>query len=116
MRTALVTAAVLALAVAVPAAPGQGTTAARASLRVVSVSPLTLVGSGFRPSERVVVTLLMRGGPATKAVSTRTGRFVVRFRRSAPCGLVVARATGSAGSRAVARVPGGACIEPGPDG
>ena len=116
MRTALVTAAVLALVCGASAASGAGTKAQQATLRLVSAAPVTVAGVGFRRGETVVVTVTMRGGPSTRTVKSATGRFVVRFRRTAPCGLVFARAAGSSGSRAVARSLGGPCIEPGPDG
>ncbi|HSL63506.1 MAG TPA: hypothetical protein VK874_02515 [Gaiellaceae bacterium] len=111
MRPALALAAALALVAAAPAA-----TAQKPVLRLSSTSPVTVVGTGFQPREKVVVSVTMRGGASAKAVTARNGRFVVRFARTARCGLVLARAVGSKGSRAAARSLGGACIEPGPDG
>jgi hypothetical protein len=111
VRPALALAAALVLAASAPAA-----TAQKPTLRLTSTAPVTVVGAGFRPGERVVVTVTMRGGASTKVVWARNGRFVARFARMARCGLVLARAAGSQGSRAGTRSLGGACIEPGPDG
>ena len=68
-------------------------------LRVVRDAPLTLHGSGFRPRERVAVTVRMGGmALARRTRAGAAGGFTVRWlsARLDPCALpVVVRATGS---------------------
>lgn len=95
-----VAAAVLAAGVLCgPATSGQ---AARAQLRLMTSSPVTLRGTGFKAGEHVrVVTRLP--GMATKSVTVGSfGSFTVRFTGSAGtrCTGFSVTATGDRGSRA----------------
>ena len=90
------------VALATPASAAEATP----SLRLVTLTPLTLRGAGFAPAETVRVVLTPGRGrkPAVRtARATTAGSFRVRYALVAlePChGFVVATATGSAGSRA----------------
>ena len=81
----------------------------RATLSIVSVSPLTVTGKRFVAHERVK---LLVGSPAPRMKAARAdarGRFTVRFKIKADrCESVVVQAFGSGGSRAMAdsTVPG----------
>ena len=101
LMTAL--AALIATATVVPsAAEPAATGSSRAAIKLASDTPLTVSGRGFRPSERVVVTVYNVGGTYSKAVTaSRSGKFLARFPRAdGSCGPLTARATGSRGSRA----------------
>jgi hypothetical protein len=111
----LATAAAL---VAVVVASPSGATP-RPSLRIDEQQPLAVVGSAFHPRELVRVQAI--GVFGTRAVSvraTRIGRFVARFPSLSadPCRLRFVKATGAHGSRAVLRLPPGACQPEGPAG
>jgi hypothetical protein len=80
----------------------------RATLTVMSVSPLAVSGRGFKASERVVVST---GAARTSVTANSAGRFVVRFPRLRCAGATI-RAIGSKGSRATTRPPKVLCIEP----
>jgi hypothetical protein len=91
------------------AAPGTAP-AASPALRAVSMTPLKLQGVRFELNERVVVTLSVAARTWTRrAGAGRAGTFAVNFGLIAldPCpgNLLVARATGSSGSRASYKRP-----------
>lgn len=107
--------AVLAAAVAAPA----GGAALRARLTLVDLAPVTVVGRGFEPRERVVVRVRWDGDhTAAKAVVAGVrGRFVVRFRSLAfgGCDVFTVTARGGRGSRATLRLlppPCGTTLDP----
>jgi hypothetical protein len=78
-------------------------------LRVVTVAPLHVAGSGFAPSERVSITLTI--GAKRRATiwrrATAAGAFSARFSpliATDVCrGLLTVRAVGATGSRATVR-------------
>jgi hypothetical protein len=84
------------------------TAAARPSLTIMDLQPLTVSGRGFKANERVVVSTAT-SRKATTASST--GRFVVRFTR-VTCAAHAIVAVGSKGSRATTRPPRILCVEP----
>ena len=90
------------VALATPASAAEATP----SLRLVTLTPLTLRGAGFAPGETVRVVLTPGRGrkqAVRTARATTAGSFRVRYELVAlePChGFVVAAATGSHGSRA----------------
>lgn len=93
--------------------------ARRPGLTLTVEAPVVLVGRGFVPAERVVVTVYGIGGPFTKKVSADGhGRFTARFARaSAACGPLRASALGGKGSRASFRrrtIPPPCGIDPAP--
>ena len=103
------------LALAVPAAAAQQ----KASLRVTDEQPLTVVGAGFKPRERITVRFAPNGASAAAKVvrATLAGRFTVVFpAREAPeCGGYNVTAIGAAGSRArVIEIPPPCGIDPAP--
>ena len=111
MRTRLLMAALLAAVVATPVADA----AVAPRLALVDRSPLVVRGSGFRPSERVVVTALTASGPRRVTVrATPAGRFSATLRlANQPCGRAFfVRAVGGAGSVATVRIPGAPCVPP----
>jgi hypothetical protein len=92
-------------AVAVPSLAGG---ASRARVRIVTLSPLVVRGSGFKARERIRVTATPGG--VRHVVSTAGGRFRATF--AAPVdrclGLSVA-AVGARGDRAALKLPQPAC-------
>lgn len=89
--------------------------AATPGLTLVKRSPLVVRGTGFRPSERVVVTALTLSGPRRVVVrATVLGRFTATIRTAnQPCGKPFAvRAVGGRGSVALLRLPSTACVPP----
>ena len=101
-RTLLVS--VLAFFVAGAVAPADATHAAAPSLRLVTLSPLTLRGAGFRAGERVRVTLtvrVLRAGRTLRADAL--GRFTYRPQTMIvldPCrGTIVVNAVGGSSGR-----------------
>jgi len=90
------------LALAVPAASA----AAVPSLQSVATRPLAVHGAGFRPSERVTVTVASPGGVRVHVVrATRSGSFTTRFTAVwlDRCARWSVTARGRAGSLAVLR-------------
>ena len=84
------------------------------TLRLASIRPLFVRGSTFRHGERVRVTVTQGSHSWTKrAVASRTGSFSLDFGPLpvTRCGLV-ARAFGSAGSKASTKPAEPACPEP----
>lgn len=90
------------------AAPG-----AKPTLRAADLTPLVLVGSGFRPGERVLVTVTYgRRTLVGRQVAGARGTIRLRLRELTlgRChSELSARASGSAGSRATLRLPALAC-------
>jgi hypothetical protein len=82
--------------------------AGRATLTVMSVSPLAVSGRGFKSGERVVVST---GTRRKTVVATAAGRFVARFAGLRCAGATIV-AVGSRGSRATTRPPKVLCVEP----
>jgi hypothetical protein len=68
--------------------------------------PLTVVGRGFQPNERVTVTAIVAGKHVAKARATAVGRFRVRFRhvRVKRCAAFIVSARGALASFAIAQV------------
>jgi hypothetical protein len=96
------------------AATASGRTAA--SVRITTVTPLTVVGRGFEPRERVTLRVTIgRAAVRRVALATGLGRIRVRFSpllAADVCGgYVVVTASGSKGSRASTRRP---CLTPDP--
>jgi hypothetical protein len=99
---------VLAAALGLVAVSGGSGAESTARLRLAAIVPPVVAGTGFEPRERVVVTLAVRRAVRSKTVrASSAGSFAARFDpllALEPCeGVVVARATGSHGSRAVLR-------------
>jgi hypothetical protein len=112
MRSALVIALALSLALfGTAAAGGSATSSAKATLKLERGAPLTLRGSRFVPAERVVVSV--RGGKRQTKRVTANGRggFVVSFPRLSydRCDPLFALAVGSRGSRASLKMPPRLC-------
>ena len=115
MRRVLFVIAALALAACGSTQASEQPSAATAKPRLSfgQLSPLTVTGYGFRGRERVRVTLLGSRTEAKTVVADRRGRFTVRFTvRVPPCGSVLVRAVGAAGSRASRELPRPDCREP----
>jgi hypothetical protein len=75
----------------------------RAAIELTSPRPLTAVGRGFKPSERVLVSA---GSSRKSLLASTRGRFVARFADVDPCNAVAVTAVGSRGSRASVAVSG----------
>jgi hypothetical protein len=74
-------------------------------LTIVSTSPLTVRGRGFRSNERVRLLATGLGVDAKTVKASPLGGFTVRFKLSPGAGAAVAvQAIGSRGSRAMADV------------
>ena len=88
---------------------------ARASLRLVDETPVTIAGKGFKARERVTVTAVASGAARKKVVyASASGTFTARFptlQGRDVCGLIV-RAVGASGSRAVLRLVDRMCPPP----
>jgi hypothetical protein len=86
-------------------------------VRLTSESPATVVGTAFRPAERVAVTVTAGETVLRKSVvATGEGRFVARWQRSIAggCHATTVSAVGSRGSRAVYKTPPPECAPPQP--
>jgi hypothetical protein len=89
----------------------------RPALRVLDKAPLILRGTGFKPAERVKVTVVTQPAQLVRRSSTsRFGTFVVRFDTTVdPCyGARAAAAVGMRGSKAsivLARPLQRSCVE-----
>jgi hypothetical protein len=85
------------------------------ALRMVDRSPLTVLGTGFKPRERVVVTALGGDVPARKKViASRAGRFRAKLNIAFdPCtGPGTIRAAGVKGSVALLKLSLRECPSP----
>jgi hypothetical protein len=81
---------------------GSGESAARPELAIVSTSPLTARGRGFRPNERVELIATGAGVESKTVKASARGGFTARFRLK-PSGRdsAAVQAIGSRGSRAM---------------
>jgi hypothetical protein len=73
------------------------TAGGRATLKLVAVSPLTVLGRSFKPGERVRVSTDNR---RKTVIAGARGGFIARFVKADPCDGLVVTAVGSRGSRA----------------
>jgi hypothetical protein len=92
-----------------------GAAAQAPTLRISDRTPLTVVGEGFAPGERVTVTALTGLGPRIVRVAATRGRFRVEFEVPAKgCGAAFAvRARRANGSVVIATLASaGVCIPP----
>jgi len=91
---------------------------AKPQLRVVTLSPFVVVGTGFRPAETVRVNVRTEAGAASrKDVAGRRGGIGMRFARLKldNCPEYMVSARGNKGSRAAVRsVPRTCGIDPRP--
>ena len=74
---------------------------AKATLKVVKLKPLTIRGSGFKPVERVTVTLSAGAAGTAKGTATAAGVLTVSVPKVkvTACTAYTLRAVGSAGTR-----------------
>lgn len=84
----------------------------QAQIAPMGQTPLTVKGSGFRPSERVRLVVKGSQGAALTAKAGPDGSFVAAFRGLNGCDSVTVTAAGSKGSRASFNLSQIACIEP----
>ena len=88
---------------------------ARGSLRLVDENPMTIAGKGFKARERVTVTAVTPGAAPKKVVyASRGGTLSARFptlQGRDVCVLIV-RAAGASGTRAVLRLADRMCPPP----
>jgi hypothetical protein len=84
-----------AVATSAPAAAEKGT------LKIVKLSPLTIRGSGFKPTERVTLTLSAGAAGKAKGTATAAGILTVAFPKAklTSCTAYTLRAVGSAGTK-----------------
>ena len=73
----------------------------KATVKIVKLSPLTIRGSGFKPTERVTVTLSAGAAGTARAIATAAGVVTVSLRRAkvTACTAYTLRAVGSAGTK-----------------
>jgi hypothetical protein len=81
----------------------------RASLRLSSLHPVTVVGRGFKSGERVRVSGV---GARRTVLASRRGGFVLRMHHADPCASLTIVAVGSKGSRASLNYSQLLCVEP----
>jgi hypothetical protein len=84
-------------------------------LRIAVELPLTVTGTAFRASELVRVRAIGTfGSKSLRVRTTAAGRLRARFAKLSgdPCTLRRVTAVGTRGSRAVLRLPPGACQPP----
>ena len=84
-----------AVATAAPAA------AAKATVKIVKLSPLTIRGIGFKPAERVTLTLSAGAAGTAKGTATATGILTVSFPKAkvTACTSYTLRAVGASGTK-----------------
>lgn len=110
-------------AVALAAVGGLGSTAAiaatghtgsRPALRLVDTSPVTFLGAGFKPGERVRVTFVGTTRDTRQTVASARGAFVIRLPGvdGTACTGFSATAVGNHGSRATFKRAPGQCPAP----
>jgi hypothetical protein len=92
----------LASSILVLALPAWGATPRPAALKLTSIAPLVVKGSGFRPREAVLLTATIGNrrrfaGPFARADGTFVAHFTVRI---TSCTSLLVRAIGGRGSRA----------------
>lgn len=111
----LATLAAFALVIASGGATAAHSTAAQAKLRLISVAPLKVKGTGFVSSERVVVRLKGTGIVTRRRVTAgRTGSWVLGFSRldADRCDVLIVSAVGNRGSRTALKLPQPFCPPP----
>ena len=113
MRRVALLVVLLAAAAALAAAATAGQ---HARVAVTDRSPLTVRGTGFKPFERVVVTVLSSARLTARRTANASGIFIVRW-QTAPggklgCEALVVRAAGTLGTRVVTKIPGIECPQP----
>jgi hypothetical protein len=85
-----------------------------ASLHLVKLAPLTVGGTGFRPAERIRVTLVFGTTEVRRVIAGKTGRFVARFDddvQLSRCNIRFAvSAAGARGTNAALKIPRPACM------
>jgi hypothetical protein len=88
-----------AVAAAAPAA------AAKASVRIVKLTPLTVRGTGFKPAERVTLTLSAGAAGTARGTATAAGVLTVSFPKTkvTACTAYTLRAVGAAGTKVTFR-------------
>lgn len=82
------------------------------ALRLVRVQPLTLAGKGFKPRERVRVTVAREDKTVARVIeASEAGSFVVSFAelKLRRCAALLVRASGARGSRAILKFAPPAC-------
>jgi hypothetical protein len=86
--------------------PAAGASARSAHITMVSRSPVVVRGTGFRPSERVTVSVSAKATYKKVVIASRLGAFRVTFRSMAigSCQFYSAQANGSRGSIASLKV------------
>ena len=108
--------AIVAFLVLVPAgAAAHDTAAGKAKLRIMSSTPLKVKGTGFAPSERVLVRVRGREGLTRKRVTAgRSGAWVLGFPSVSyeRCSGLIVSAVGSQGSHAGVKLPEPLCPPP----
>jgi hypothetical protein len=111
MRTALVIALTLGLALGAAESGANQTAAGKATLKLQGVAPVTLRGAGFVRAERVVVSVRSGQRRSKRLTANSRGGFVVSFPRLSydRCDPLFALAVGSRGSRAGLKVPPRGC-------
>ena len=100
---------VIAAALVTAGSPLAQSQARRPSLRLVSYSPVTIRGAGFRAREHVRIVVVSRTRVVKRVIASAAGAFVVRVpgADANACPAFAASATGDLGSRAsFKRVPG----------
>jgi hypothetical protein len=108
-------AAALVIALVFATSAAAATASVQPRVRLLDRAPATVVGSSFRPAERVVVTLSAGSVVLRKTVyAGARGAFVARWRRalSETCVSVAITATGSDGSRATYKLLPPDCAPP----
>jgi hypothetical protein len=102
----------LGVALACAASAAAGTS--HPTLRVLDRDPLTVLGEGFQPGERVTVTALTGLGPRFARATAVRGSFKVAFRLPAqPCAAAFAvRARGTRGSSTLLQLKTRPCVPP----
>jgi len=97
---AAVVAALLALLVGA-VATAAAAAAAKATVKVVKLSPLTIRGTGFKPTEKVTVTLSAGAAGTARGTATAAGTLTVSFPKAkvTACTPYTLRAVGAAGTK-----------------
>jgi len=99
----------------VAAVASTGSAAPMPSIAIRSVSPLTVVGTGYRPNERVRLSVSIGTRRVSRDVALgRSGKFQVGFAsirlgRCAPAALIVAHGAGPGRVATVKRLPAPGC-------
>jgi hypothetical protein len=113
VRVVVVASVIAAALSAAGAGAARTDTSAKASLRLVSLSPVTVRGAGFVARERVRVDLTGQVSRRRRPVASRLGSFTVRFDgvTATRCDLIRVVAVGGNGSRAGLKLlPAPACL------